>query len=811
MPFPSKHHPGWAAVSCACLCLAPAAAFAQILDRIEVSRSNGVAEIRIDFAVQVQYQRHTPPGKGRELNIFIKPINAPPPESEAIEETLSAPETDIVPTFKVLYPHLGNAVAIRFAQETEWTVRPAPDGRSIVVVVPVLRGARDVVAEVRALPPQPKPKAEPIPAPIPAPVAVPPTPPIPTVTTAAAPSAVTPTPPAAPPAPAPQPAPQAPPAAQLPATPPPEPPSAPQPAASTAAAPEAGAETGGQVVPLLTPEQVESIAKGFMGDARKALEDKDLARAINRLNRTLGMPTNAQTETAQALIGEVREINGEINKARAEYDLYLKLYPQGKDAARIKERLAALPKDAPRVQQARSRPLQRGPAEWMVYGSFSQYYYTGKSHIEVTTPPPPGLLDFTTDVLSLTDQDALISNLDINARRRDGITDTRIVFRDSDTQNFLNKSRSYNRLYSAYVEQSDRQAGYFVRAGRQTPTGGGVFERFDGLNVGYSFADRWRVNGVAGYAVEFLSPFKKDFIGASLEMQPQPDQIGLTGYVVQQHLDGILNRQAIGMEARYFDMHATAFGMLDYDILYKGINIAMLQGNYRTDDGLNLTTYVDYRKVPAYSLTNAYALLNGMTVKQAISAVGIEQMRADARALTATSNLFSVGLTYPLSPKWQLGADYRAASISGTREAWTYPTAENPDPILVAAYPAQGTNHVVGLQAIGYNLMATNDLGVVNTNFIKGADYNGQALSGSYVYSYGDAWRLELNLRYYQQKNDATETQKRTSPSLKLGYRWGFASIEGEAGQEDVKVDGPERVERSNRKYVFVGYRLELR
>jgi hypothetical protein len=118
---------------------------------------------------------------------------------------------------------------------------------------------------------------------------------------------------------------------------------------------------------------------------------------------------------------------------------------------------------------------------------------------------------------------------------------------------------------------------------------------------------------------------------------------------------------------------------------------------------------------------------------------------------------------------------------------------------------------VVGLQTIGYSVLANNDVGVINTNFIKGTDYNGQALSGSYVYSYGDAWRLELNLRYYQQKNDASQTQKRTSPSLKLGYRWNWVNIEAEAGQEDVKVDGPEYTERSNRKYMFVGYRLELR
>jgi hypothetical protein len=165
MPFRLDHHPRWAVIPLATLCLAPSAAQAQILDRIEISRSNGTAEIRIDFGAQVQYLNHTPPGRGRELNIFIKPIAAPPPESEAIQETLTSPQTDIVPTFKVLYPHLGNAVSIRFASETTWEVRPRPDGRSIVIVVPALKGAQDVVAEVRAVPAPAQPAAASAPAP----------------------------------------------------------------------------------------------------------------------------------------------------------------------------------------------------------------------------------------------------------------------------------------------------------------------------------------------------------------------------------------------------------------------------------------------------------------------------------------------------------------------------------------------------------------------------------------------------------------------------------------------------------------------
>jgi hypothetical protein len=802
-----SRRPEWAVAACACVCLAPVIASAQILDRIEVSRTNGKAEIRIDFAVQVQYLNHTPPGKGRELNIFIRPINAPPPGSEATEESMASPQTDLVPTFSVLYPHLGNAVAIRFAQETEWTVRPNPDGRSIVITLPVLKGARDIVSEVRAMPappksatPAPEPRPEPVPAP--APVAVAPAPPAPVAAVTPLPAA--PAPSVAPLQPAPAPAPEA--AAATPT--PSAAPAAPAPEAPAAPVEPADA---GPTAPVLTAAQVESLAKGFLDDARKAVADNDLPRAINRLNRTLGLPTNEQTEAAQALIGEVREKNGEIAKAKAEYELYLKLYPKGAEAKRIQDRLAALPKAAPRAQ-SRARPLVRGPAEWTVYGSLSQYYYTGKSHIEVTTPPPPGLLDFTTYSLSQTDQKSLITNLDVNARKRDGITDTRIVFRDMYNLNQLHSDRTYNRLYSAYVEQTDKELGYFVRAGRQSPTGSGVMERFDGINAGYNFADRWRLNGVAGYAVEFMSPWQKTFYGTSLEMQPQPDSIGLTGYVIRQNLDGLLNRQAVGLESRYFDMHTTAFTMLDYDTLYKGVNIFMLQGNYRTDDGMNIFTYIDHRKAPAYSLTSTYSLWNGMTLKDAVTAVGIEQMRADARLLTATSNLLSVGFTIPVSQKWQLGADYRAASISGTQEVAAYPTYDNPVPDKIVAQPSSGTSHVVGLQAIGTTLFGGNSVAVINTNYIKNPTYNGQALGGNFVYQPNDAWRFDINLRYYQQKDNQEEKQVRLSPSLRFGYRWEqMVSIEAEFGQEDVRIDGPARTERDKRTYFYTGYRIDLR
>jgi hypothetical protein len=775
------------AVLVAALLFSGTSAWAQVLERIEVNRVGKDAEITIRFSTQIQYLRHAPPIQGRLLRVFLRLVNPPAPEQDLMQETLSSPKTDLVPPFSVMFPELVNGMLISFAKPTTWEVRAGPDNRSIVVIVPVEAGAKDLVAEARAAAEQPAAAA---PAPVatdlapaqPAPATKTPVPA--TTPIIAAPAAVV------QPAPVPEPTVAAPAAAaEVPVVAPPTP-AVVEPAPSTvdtAAAP-----------PVLTAEQIEAMAARFDAEARQALAEKDLGKAINRLNRVLGLPTNGRTEAAQALIGEVREMNGEILKAKAEYDLYLRLYPKGAEAPRIRERLAKLPAVAPR--QAARVPLQAGPAEWTYGGSLAQYLYKGKSHIEVTTPPPPGQLNFTTDTLSMTDQNALISTLDLNARRRDGISDTRIVFRDTDTKNFNNRQKDTNRLYSAYVEQSDKRVGYSVRAGRQSPTGGGVLERFDGIQAGYNVNTQWRVNGVAGIPVEFNSPYKKTFYGFSVDMQPQDGRPGLSAYYLQQQMDGAVSRQAVGLEGRYFTPQLTAYSMLDYDIAYRDLNIFMAQTNYRTDGGTNYFAYLDHRKTPPLGLTNAIAGLSGLSVREGLDSLGLSQMRDIAKAMTATSDMFAIGVTHPYSPRWMLGTDYRAARISGTKETATMP-----------ALPGSGLNHVLSVQAIGNGLWAVNDVGVVNANLIFGDTYRGQALGANYVFIYRDNWRLDGGLRYYGQRNDQSEKQVRLTPTFKVAYTWKFVTLEAEIGSENVRIDGPERVERSRRNYFFVGYRADMR
>ena len=67
---------------------------------------------------------------------------------------------------------------------------------------------------------------------------------------------------------------------------------------------------------------------------------------------------------------------------------------------------------------------------------------------------------------------------------------------------------------------------------------------------------------------------------------------------IQQVADGMVERRAIGTEARYFSGTTSWFGMVDYDTLYDAVNMAMVHGNWVAWNGYNFNLLVDHRKSP---------------------------------------------------------------------------------------------------------------------------------------------------------------------------------------------------------------------
>ena len=100
----------------------------------------------------------------------------------------------------------------------------------------------------------------------------------------------------------------------------------------------ASTAASGPTDPPLPDEQRAQILR----DARVALEKHKFPEAVDLLNRLLRQPEYPARAEAQELMGLVRERAGQLAQAKAEYEEYLRRYPDTPGAARVRGRLQAL-------------------------------------------------------------------------------------------------------------------------------------------------------------------------------------------------------------------------------------------------------------------------------------------------------------------------------------------------------------------------------------------------------------------------------------------------------------------------------------
>lgn len=561
--------------------------------------------------------------------------------------------------------------------------------------------------------------------------------------------------------------------------------------------------------PLPAPLPVATIeleAQQLIGSARYALQNDRPDIAIERLNKLLNLPPNKQSQAAQELIGEAREMNGEYDKARVEYQSYIALYPHASDVEKVKLRMAKLPA----VNKVRLAPVQETAKpkfveeKMQISGGLSQYYYKGVSHTDSLTFSGTSS---TSSSLTLQDQSQLFSTLDITGRKRGETADTHLVFRDSYNANFLPGQASSNRFDTAFIEQNARNHSYAYRVGRQNGLGAGAPGRFDGLWGGYRFNPTWRVNGVVGKPVEYTSgglstSSNKDFTGLSVDLSPRPEQWSGTGYFIQQRVSGIVDRRAVGTEGHYFDAGRNLMGLFEYDTLFKKVDLAMFQGNWTTGVSTNYNVLVDHRRSPPLQLSNA---LIGQPIQSVAallqSGVSMDTIRADATALSPISNMFAIGVNSPYTSRVRLGGDFRLSNMSGTGGTSTgQPGAVGTGNIY--AYSAQATVN---------GLFRENDFGLVNATYTSAKTYHGQSLAFTQVEPFRQNWRFDGLLLLYSQTDNLGSHQTQIRPSLKLNYRWNNSvNLEGEGGIEQTHVKSAVQDDTTRRKYFYVGYRWDF-
>lgn len=760
--------------------LGAALANAEVLDNVDVSTIGDKAEITIKFSLVVRYLRHSPAAEGDTLRIFVlkNPLDQQAQQDLDREYRKSPPKSQ-VPPFTVTYIRQDSSILVKFKKAVSYTVEGGKDQRSIKITV------NSVAAKS-------KPAA-----------------------TAAAPVAVTPSPEqvsAAPVEPVRVPDERA--GAEASTTTPSTQPSVVPPV--TAAAPRVSpdASTPPVSVPSRTVVSVPDVGAGaevaaqaqtLLNDGRKALQDGNVGSAIQTINKVLNLPPNPSSQEAQELIGMAREKANDFTKARAEYELYLKLYPSGEGADRVKKRLAtlgtgtAVPTPAP-VVGARPAEAAKQPTVRSIYGSLSQFYYRGASKVDTTNKDPNQV---NPPQLNFTDQSSLITNLDFNARFRDNESDKRFVLRDNYTANFLDTSRNVNKLTAAYYDQENKSAGFGFRVGRQPANGYGVQERFNGLQGKlYNNAAGLQFSGVVGKPIDATFNSSRKFYGVGMDVNRPSLPVSGDVYLINQEVDGITDRRALGTEVRFFKGSTTMFSLLDYDLMFKTLNIFMVQASTQTAGGATLNAVFDKRKSPTMQVTNALVGEATTSVRELLdSGISEQELRRRALGVTSTSTLYLFGLTVPVSAKWQLGGDYRVNRISGT---------EGNGGLLPPTDPTPDTR-TYSLQGIGTGLFGTSDITVLSFSLIEGPTFTGKSYGINSIVTLREKWRIETALRLFSQKDNLGTTQKRISPTLRLSYKLRDSiSLEGEAGLEDSTTENSTSTDKSKRHYYSIGYRWDF-
>jgi tetratricopeptide (TPR) repeat protein len=726
-------------------------AHAGMIDHIEIRQQGAEAEIRILFVTQIRYLRQASLKNG-DIRLYFQLLGVDALDTRLVPENKESPPSELIPHFTVSYPELDSSLSLSFGKSVDYHVRPGADGRSISIFTPVIKPKKDEAKiKLPAIPIVTVPPATPLI-------------PVPSVTPSAGTTETAPR------------------------------------QAEQSAGPQPESAPPVSLLPPRSVAEIENEAQQLMGSARYALQNDRAEAAIGSLNKLLNLPPNRHSQSAQELIGEAWEKNGEFDKARVEYELYLKLYPKAADIRQVKERLANLPaKNALKPIQAATEKPKFAEEKMTVYGGFSQYYYRGSSHTDSLLMNGAAS---TSSSFTRTDQSQLLSMLDITGRKRTESIDTRIVFRDNHNANFLPEQHSYNRIDTFYLEQNARDHSYVYRLGRQMGVGGGAPGRFDGAMAAYSFNPMWRVGGVVGEPVEFSTGSKKSFYGVNIDLTRLPEQWSSSGYYIRQRVDGFVDRRAIGVDAHYFDAQRNFMGLLEYDTIFKKFNLGLLQGNWTTETSTNYNILLDRRRSPPLQLTNALIGQPVQSIAQLLqSGVSLTTMRSDAIALSPISNMFAVGLNRPYSSRWRIGADFRVNNMSGTDATSTGQPAT----------AGSGNTYSYSVQAAGNGLFVENDYGVVNATYTTSKTYKGQSLSFTQVETLRQNWRVDMLLLFYYQTDVLGTHQSQIRPSLKLNYRVNDSvNLEGEGGIEQIHTSSATQDDKTRRKYFYVGYRWDF-
>ncbi len=549
-------------------------------------------------------------------------------------------------------------------------------------------------------------------------------------------------------------------------------------------------ESVAAIPPAATGAIDDETVKKYLEAGRRALTLGKTTDAIAIFSKVLSMPNNKYTQESLELLGVARERNNQIAHAKAIYQQYLKQYPEGEGAERIKQRFADLISGqlTPKQKLKETSTAKRSDDfSHQVIGTVAQYYYHAENDIEQTS--------------STADQQLLISQLSVNHRMRSTHTDIRnFIFIDHD-HDLLAKDTENPEISSFYSKIKNSKHGLYLTVGRQSASTAGVLGKFDGLYFGYDANDSTKINLVGGYPVNISDKTKvytnKKFYGMNVEFNELWKSWSISPYFLTQEVDGITDREVIGTDFRYFSDSGNFFGTVDYDTLFEEVNIYMMRGQYKVSEKSTVLLSLDHRKNPLLEAGNA---LIGDTTNNSLEELQntLTNDEIIARALDRTGNSTTVtlGINNTLTTDSQINGNITYAEQ----------LFKIVDPI---GNIAEGHDNQMyyNIQLVVNKILNHHDATIFDLRHSDTRVYDETQFSVSHRIPLESKLRIQSRLLLSKRENNTGETLDRLKPSVTLNYRSKHSvNYLGEISYEFWKYGGNTINEDYNRIFINLGY-----
>lgn len=524
-----------------------------------------------------------------------------------------------------------------------------------------------------------------------------------------------------------------------------------------------------RTVPLPVSDKLDNLIDA----ALEAMENRDYNRAIFFLTQLLQFPAHKHSQLAKELVGMARERKGDLDRAALEYHEYLRLYPSGEDAERVKQRLAAVelnqknssvPMNA--VISEPSAEPKAPPARIDTYGFLSQrYYYTRTEH---PSPQPPE--NYAT----------LTSSLNVTSSYNDNLYDGRAFVNLNDTRTYHGAGLNKIIVQSMYLDLTDKDNKRNYLLGRQSSNTAGIFGRYDGGSASVEVASKTQLSLTLGAPLDFAYPqyrVNRYFYRALVNVGAPADEWSFDGYYLDQQVDGMTDRRAAGGDLRWSSNDSSLFSSIDYDIYFHKLNVFTLYGDWRRNAPTHYSINYSLKQYPALASSNAlkdeYDDQTGDGIRSFSEFWDIEditekEIRDKAAKLSSFTRSLTLSVIHTLDTNNSISAD---ASVYSTDAIPDVPNINFDD--FIEGQPKFGPEYSYSLTWMSNNYFVERDSHSWGARLNTGGDFNTQSLWIRSRFPYGEKWYISPRAQLERVHDMLTDAHAmRPSLGAKVDYLW---------------------------------------